>query len=330
MAGRSAEDRLGRLLVMLPWLMEVGEAPLADVAARYGLTEAEVQKDLELVAMCGLPPFVDEMVDVFVDDGLVVVGVPRLFTRPLRLTAPEGFSLLASGRAAMELPGADVDGPLGRGLRKLAAVLTDAGLERDIGDGGGSFDGADDRDDTAGVAIDMDRPACTDELVDAAATGAEVQVEYYSPARDATAVRTIVPRHVFAEAGNWYVVADDNKSSQRRTFRIDRIERMELTGRTRPTTEVVEAPAGFFVDAEVPTAVLRLAPGAQWIIEQYPVGEVTEINSPPGWVEVELPVASERWLARLLIRLGPNAKVVRPGSASIGAADLATQILANY
>ena len=126
---RNAEDRLLRLLVMLPWLMEVGEAPLAEVARRYDLTEAQVQKDLELVAMCGLPPFVDEMVDVFVDEGMVYVGIPRLFTRPLRLTAPEGFTLLAAGRAAMELPGADPDGPLGRGLDKLAAVLGEAGLD---------------------------------------------------------------------------------------------------------------------------------------------------------------------------------------------------------
>ena len=113
---------------MLPWLMEVGEVPVAEVARRYGLTELEVQEDLELVAMCGLPPFVDEMIDVFIDDGIVFVGIPRLFTRPLRLTTPEGFTLLAAGRAAMELPGADPSGPLGRGLDKLAAALGGVGL----------------------------------------------------------------------------------------------------------------------------------------------------------------------------------------------------------
>ena len=78
---RNAEDRLRRLLVMLPWLMETGEVPLAEVARRFDMTEAQVQNDLELVAMCGLPPFIDEMIDVFVDDGVVFVGVPRLFTR---------------------------------------------------------------------------------------------------------------------------------------------------------------------------------------------------------------------------------------------------------
>ena len=108
---RGAEERLRRLLVMLPWLMERGEVPLAEVAERFRLTESQVAADLELVAMCGLPPFVDELIDIFIDEGTVFVGVPRLFTRPLRLNSTEAFELLAAGRAAMELPGADAVGP---------------------------------------------------------------------------------------------------------------------------------------------------------------------------------------------------------------------------
>jgi hypothetical protein len=70
---RGAEDRLRRLLVMLPWLMERGEVPLAEVAERFGLTESQVAADLELVAMCGLPPIVDELIDIFIDEGTVFV-----------------------------------------------------------------------------------------------------------------------------------------------------------------------------------------------------------------------------------------------------------------
>ena len=146
---------------MLPWLMERGEVPVAEAAARFDLTEAEVAEDLELVAMCGLPPFVDELVDVFIDDGVIWVGVPRLFTRPLRLNSVEAWELLAAGRAAMELPGADPDGPLGRGLAKLAAALGD--------------------DDTSGVRIDLDRPSLTDEVAAAARSGAALRIEYWSP-----------------------------------------------------------------------------------------------------------------------------------------------------
>lgn len=321
---RNAQDRLRRLLVMLPWLMDVGEVELSTVAARFDMTEAQVQRDLELVAMCGLPPFVDEMIDVFVDDGMVFVGVPRLFTRPLRLTAPEGFALLAAGRAAMELPGADPHGPLGRGLAKLASALGSVD--------GGRAAGAEEpagADDTAGVAVDLSRPAFTEEVLEASANADELRVRYYSPTRDASTERLVVPRHVFVDAGNWYVVADDDRSGERRTFRIDRIETLEATGRRVPTDVPASAPEAFFLDADLPRAILRLSPAGRWVAEQYPVDEVREV-APPGWVEVTMPVASERWLSRLLIRLGPDAEVVSPQRARTAAADMARSILARY
>ena len=312
---RNAEDRLRRLLVMLPWLMETGEVPLAEVARRYEMTEAQVQTDLELVAMCGLPPFIDEMIDVFVDDGMVFVGVPRLFTRPLRLTAPEAFSLLASARAAMQLPGADPHGALGRGLAKLAAVLADAGIDTATGS-----------DDTAGVVVDLARPEFTDVLAEAAGSGAELAITYFSPARAEMTSRSIVPRHVFAEGGNWYVVADDDRSMSRRTFRIDRIESVETTGRT-VDVEAVTPPDRFFDDVDVARVTIRLSPNAQWVLDHYPVDEVVERSD--GWVQARLPVTSERWLARLLIRLGPDALVVEPANENPAVA-LARDILARY
>ncbi len=305
---RNAEDRLRRLLVMLPWLMEVGEVPLAEVARRYAMTEEQVERDLEMVAMCGLPPFVDELIDVFVDDGTVYVGVPRLFTRPLALTAPEGFTLLAAGRAAMELPGADPAGPLGRGLAKLARVLDEAGLD-------------------PGVVVELDRPPLADELAQAATAGVALRIAYYTPSRDEVADRTIVPRHVFADAGNWYVLADDDRSGERRTFRIDRIESVEPTGEVSPPAGDVEAPEQFFVDAEVARATLRLAPRAQWVIEEYPFDQVRELRRPTGWLEVRLPVSSERWLSKLLIRLGPDAVLVGETSPAVA---VAREILARY
>jgi proteasome accessory factor C len=315
---RNAEDRLRRLLVMLPWLMETGEVPVAEVARRFDMTEAQVQNDLELVAMCGLPPFVDEMIDVFVDDGVVFVGVPRLFTRPLRLTAPEAFSLLTSARAAMQLPGADRDGALGRGLAKLAAVLADAGIA--------TTNDTHDTDDTAGVVVDLARPELTDVLAESAATGSELAITYFSPARAEMSSRAIVPRHVFTDGGNWYVVADDDRSNSRRTFRVDRIESAEATGRT-VEVEATSPPERFFDDVDVPRATVRFGPDARWVLDQYPIDEVAE--SGDGWVEARLPVASERWLARLLIRLGPDAVLVAPANENPAAA-VARTVLARY
>jgi proteasome accessory factor C len=308
---RTAEERLSRLLVMLPWLMERGEVPLAEAARRFGLTPAEVTRDLELAAMCGLPPFVDEMIDVFIDDDTVFVGVPRLFTRPLRLTSPEGFALVAAGRAAMQLPGAEPGGPLGRGLQKLEAALGDQA-----------------------VVVDLPvTPALADaiEVVRAAVPTAErLRIEYWTPSRDEVSERTITPRLVFNDRGEWYVAADDGRSGERRTFRIDRMETIAPTGEhdaVEPLTGPAGAPA-WFADAGLRRVTLRLQPEARWVIERYPVDEVKERRG--GVADATFPVASERWLDRLLVRLGPYAEVRAPAGWRHLGADVAARVLARY
>src|SRR3954470_17114458 len=157
---RPAQERLRRLLVMLPWLMEGGGVPVAEAAERFGLSESHLIHDLEVASLCGLPPYVDELVDLWIDDGVIHMGVPRLFTRPLRLTAPEGFALLAAGRAAMALPGADPAGPLGRALEKLAATLGAA--------------------DQAALVVDVERPPLLESVQRAAQERQRLAVTYYS------------------------------------------------------------------------------------------------------------------------------------------------------
>lgn len=307
---RPAEERLRRLLVMLPWLMERDEVPLAEVAARFDLTEAEVAKDLELVAMCGLPPFVDELIDVFIDEGVISVGVPRLFTRPLRLNSVEAWELLAAGRAAMELPGAEPDGPLGRGLAKLAMALGE--------------------DDTTGVRIDLGRPELTEAIADAVGAGEQLQIRYRSPSRDESTERLIVPRQVFTDRGQWYVSADDDRTGEVRTFRIDRIESVEPTGETvAPGGDPLPTPGSWFADGSIPRATIRFAPGARWVIERYPVDSVSDADD-GGWVTVRLPVASEHWLTTTLVRLGVDAEVLEPAHWRDIGTDAAAALLERY
>lgn len=307
---RGAEERLRRLLVMLPWLMERGEVSVAETAGRFGLSEREVVKDLELASMCGLPPFMDELIDVFIDEGMIWVGVPRLFTRPLRLNSVEAWELLAAGRAAMELPGADRSGPLGRGLAKLASALGE--------------------DDTAGVRIDLDGPPVTEEIVAATGEAAQLRIVYRSASTDEATERTVVPRQVFADRGEWYVMADDDRSGELRTFRIDRIESIERTGETVPSSGGdLPVPGTWFSDGSIPRVTLRLGPGARWVAERYPVDEVSAPDA-DGRVTVRLPVANDTWLARTLLRLGSEAEVVEPDRYRDLAAEAARRVLARY
>lgn len=303
---RPLNVRLRRLLVMLPWLMERGSATLAEMAERFQVSEKDLITDLEQAAMCGLPPFVDEFIDLFVDDGVVTVGVPRFFTRPLRLTAPEGFALLMAGRAALTLPGADTDGPLARALDKLENVLGDDGM-----------------------VLDLAQPPATAALVDAVAQHATVAVTYWSASSGASTRRVIAPHSVFADRGRWYVVAFDDRSGEERTFRIDRMTDWMLTGDSAPPADPVARAAGgdawFDELDDLPVVTLRLRPAGRWVVERYPVRSTTTDGDDTIAL---LAIASETWLRDLVLQLGLDADVVDPPEWRELAARAASDLLA--
>jgi proteasome accessory factor C len=126
------------------------------------------------------------------------------------------------------------------------------------------------------------------------------------------------------------VVADDDRSGEQRTFRIDRFEEWARTGEVGvPVAAVVTAASGdeWFADGDLPTVVLNLDRTARWVRERYPVREEHETGD---GLTVRLAVSSEQWLRTLLLRLGSHVDVVEPESWRGLAADAATEVLARY
>jgi proteasome accessory factor C len=299
-----ADVRLRRLLVMLPWLMERGRAPLAEMAATFRVSEKELVRDLELASLCGLPPYVDELVDVYIDDGWVEAGVPRLFTRPLRLSAKEGFSLLAAGKAAMAVPGADPDGPLARALAKLEQGLDAVGA----------------------LTVDIERPALLDQVAAAVERSERLAITYWSAWRDERTDRVIEPLRVYADGGRWYVIADDvSHDRAERLLRVDRIEALRATGE-RFTPRAVAVPDEPLVgDADEVT--VRVPSSARWVVESYPTSRVTDRGD---HLVVSLPITGDPFLVRLLLRAGPDAAVESPAARDAVVRETAARLLRRY
>ena len=72
--------------------------------------------------------------------------------------------------------------------------------------------------------------------------------------------------------------------------------------------------------------VLELAPSARWVLESYPHEKVEERAR--GKVRVTLRISERGWLERLLLKLGPDAKVVA-GDKEVGRA-AARRLLQRY
>ncbi len=52
----TADERLRRLLALVPWVVAHDGPRVDDVCARFGLTRPELAAELDLVFLCGRPP----------------------------------------------------------------------------------------------------------------------------------------------------------------------------------------------------------------------------------------------------------------------------------
>jgi proteasome accessory factor C len=166
-----------------------------------------------------------------------------------------------------------------------------------------------------------------DVVTDAVERGERLAVVYRS-GDDRRTERVITPRAVMVREGAWYVVAECALAQARRTFRVDRMEAAEPTGERVEVEPIEPLTDGWFDDVELPEAELVLPSDAAWVAGRYPVRSV-EVNG-DGTLRVRLPVTSERWLGRLLVQLGPDARVAAPERWRDLGARTAASVLAAY
>ena len=326
-------DRVATLLVLIPWLVRRKHVTVRDAAAEFGVSPELLVRDLQLVGLCGVPPYTpDLLVDVWIEpedgtdldeadedefqrrlaSGTIHAEVPTILGRPARLTSAELFGLVAMLKTALALPGADAGGPLARVYDKIVRLA---------GDG------------TSGVEVVVAVPAHLAAVRAAVDSGERLRIDYRKPFASLQGARnrdprTIVPRAVFEHAGNWYVTADDDRSGERRDFRVDRIVSLEGTGE-RVAVEPVVPHGGseWFLDAESEATVV-VAPGLRWLVEPYPYRDRSVLAD--GSMRVTLAVSSDHWLGRLLVRGGRSITLVSPARYSGLQADTAAAVLARY
>jgi predicted DNA-binding transcriptional regulator YafY len=328
--------RLRRLLAILAWLAQEGEAPIDEVASRFDLTPQALVTELEMAACCGVPPYTpDQLMEIVVTDTTVATRVGTALARPRRLSPHEGFALAASARALLAIPGSDEGGALSRALAKLDRAL------------GGEE-----------IAVELDAPVLLAVVRDATAARQRLAISYYSASTDRVTEREIDAIRLFASEGHWYVDAWCNMAGGVRRFRVDRISAAEVVaghhraadappggldgrwgtgdnGYRADTADAVvgedDATTGFDVFVPGPdnrSVRLSLDPSTAWLVESIPsAGPVTEVD---GRIEVEFFVGGHAWLERLLLRLGPDARVVEPPDYRNLAADAAARILRRY
>ena len=306
-APSGAKDQVARLLTLVPFLHSHGQVRLDEAAAALGVSPEQLLGDLKVLLMCGLPGgYPDDLIDVDLDalegpeaDGVIRVSNADYLSRPLRLSPTEATAIIVALRALRSSAREETREVVDRALAKLEAAAAEGSAARQI-------DPGDDPERLDQVRLEAD-------LQDAVARQRQVRLSYFVPSRDEQSERVVDPRGVVSAHGFTYLDAWCHSAEAPRLFRLDRIHDAEVLD--APVATAPEPPRdlseGLFKSAEDTTPVtLRVDRPARWIVEYYPVEAVRSRRA--GMLDVDLLVADERWLQRLLLRLAPHARVLSP------------------
>ncbi|WKN50531.1 YafY family protein [Nocardioides sp. Arc9.136] len=300
-----AKDQVARLLALVPYLHAHDQVRVDDAAAALGVPADQVVKDLKVLLMVGLPGgYPDDLIDVDLDslegpeaDGVIRISNADYLARPLRLTPTEATAIIVALRALRGGAGEETREIVDRALGKLEAAAAEAAPRVDPG-----LD-----------AADVDLALRATRLQQAADRRRQVRMTYWVPSRDEQSERVVDPRGVVNHHGWSYLDAWDHGAEAPRLFRLDRIRDLEVLDRpidTEPAAPRDLSEGIFSQSDETRRVTLRLEPPARWVTEYYPVEGVR--TGADGSLEVDLVVAEDRWLLRLLLRLAPDAQVVVP------------------
>ena len=305
--GSRSADRLRRLLMLVPSALGQ-DVRVSEVARHFGLSEKQVVSDLSLLWMCGLPGYTPgDLIEVDLDaakeTGEIIIGNAETLAQPLRLTADEAASLVVGLSLLEALPETE-------GLE--SGVLTRVGqkLRRAAGDAVGSLA------DSVQVRVEDDERLNRNRLICAEAleSGRRLHLRHLSGYLDKVTERDVDPMGVVVQDGYTFVEGYCRLRRDVRLFRLDRVLEMSVLPYAAEVPEGVfrrDLSEGVLQRSERDTQVtIELAPAARWVTEDYVCESVTEL--PGGRVRAVLRTPAPAWVARLMLRLGPEGHLVAP------------------
>lgn len=297
---------LRRLLTLVPYALNRGDVRVSEIAAEFGRTERQVLGDLSLLWTCGLPGYLPgDLIDVDMDaareSGEVVLSNADTLASPLRLTNEEAATLLIG----LRLLGEFSDGAASPAWQRASEKLRQAA-------------GAAVQNLARAVDVRVEHPPQVGELharlEEALRDQRRVHLSYHSYYRDVVTERDVDPMRLALVDGFAYLEGWCRSAENVRMFRLDRILQLHILTEQAQVPKQAhprELSAGVLQLTGADTYVtVELEPSARWVTEEYVCTTVRELAD--GRVLATLRSPDSMWVSRLLLGLGPAARVVAP------------------
>lgn len=301
-----ASEKLALYLVLVPYLIERQQVAVAEAAAHFGVSEAQIRQLVENLTVIGLPgeddffqmpnDLFDINWDLLDEQGEIQITHHPALQRPPRLTSREAAALIAGLELIAAAPGA----VLTQTLHDLRAKLSR----------GASGEGS-------GLAIDPGAGSSERALLDEAIRERR-DVSFSYQALDAPMTRrTVSPYRLLFDDGQWYLQGWCHLRNGERTFNLERMLELTMGARTAPQIPRAQgheqASSNDLAGEQFVT--VRVIPGALERLGDYLRDAESERDDATGEHIVRIRVGSPRSFRRVVARGGGAIGVIAPESA---------------
>jgi len=269
-------DRLSRLLLELPWLIQNKNTSIDTFCTQFNISRDEAIKDLSLLTYVGPGRFGGELVDIQYDDDNISVIDSQGFDRPLKLNNIEAVLLLLGVKNL---------GEMSKDKHELIDVETKLTklIESDV----------------ANENRHKEYSLKRDLVKEAISNGNQLRIHYVDSSLKLTTERLITPVEITGLDAKEYLTAIDTNSNQRKSFRLDRIVKViEIPMKSSQT----EQPR---IEAVVEKIILRT--------KSWNASNILDMNIPfsisGDEMIIEMNLLDSDYLLEIILRLDRNIQI---------------------
>jgi len=299
----NAANRALRTMDLIPYILENPGVSIVKLAKQFSVTEKQIESDLQLVFMCGLPGYTPyELIDLIFEDGVVSIIDPQVLDKPRRFTKSELVVISLGLQLLSELSTSDT--------ARLSKIKS---LSNKITQLGGS--------NSVIFAPSSSKSPFVELISKAIANKKSLNMQYQSLVKDEVSIRTIFPHNLYFMNGNLYLSAMDLVAKADRVFKVELIKTCEVGNDI--SSEVVNE------NNSTLEVVLDVQKTYKNFIERNS-SIITAIEEQKNSFRVHLKLSNLEWLKRSILSNSPGIKVISPSLLVQEVAALATSLLASY
>ena len=269
-------DRLSRLLLELPWLIQNKNTSIDIFCTQFNISRDEAIKDLSLLTYVGPGRFGGELVDIQYDDDNISVIDSQGFDRPLKLNNIEAVLLLLGVKNL---------GEMSKDKHELIDVETKLTklIESDV----------------ANENRHKEYSLKRDLVKEAISNGNQLRIHYVDSSLKLTTERLITPVEITRLDAKEYLTAIDTNSNQRKSFRLDRIVKViEIPMKSSQTVQPR-------IEAVVEKIILRT--------KSWNASNILDMNIPfsisGDEMIIEMNLLDSDYLLEIILRLDRNIQI---------------------